>query len=767
VAVSLLFFSAGGLALAVQVLLLRELMVSLQGDEAVVGLGLAAWLAGIALGAAAARRLARKRPAAFASAGLALLAAAGVAGILVARFGRLALPVDPGEAPSLGLAMFLAVAVMALPGALVGLAFTALAAIAPRAGLSEGAGIARLYVLEAAGSLASGLAVTFLLIPLVAPLHAAAIAGALALAAAFPAARIGLIPGLRTLTLLALGLALLALPRVSSPLEDASVRARFQALVPGIPLIAWLDTPYQHVAIAGDTVRHLYAGGQYAGSFPDPEQQEVEAHIAACLAPRPRKVLAIGTLALGGLRHLLRHPIERVDQVEIDRDAFALVRRFLDPRDAAALDDPRVRIVFDDPRAHLARGSEPYDLMLVQQPGPVTLLLARMSTEEFFTLAASRLAPDGVLAVRLETAPNVLTGEAAALGGSIYRALRGVFPVVRATPGPEGLLVAGFRPDAVTLDPAALGTRFRERRIESRTFVPESFATLFPPERVAAQEAALSRAAALVATSTDDRPVSFLHALALRQRIARSAIAPFLSGAGRAGPWGPVLLAAIPSLLVLFVVFLRRSRRRAAGQLAALHAVALTGACGMAWSLVLLFAYQTRVGALYGQIGWLTAAFMAGLSAGGWGARRAAEAPPDDADRWLLVAGGVALLFALALPAALHGIAAISPGWLWATALPLGALLVLSGIATGTVFPTAAGVLLGSGAGAREAAGRVETADHAGAAIAALSAAVLFVPVLGLRGTCLVLAALQAIALAAIVVAVPPAPGSGRGGIRP
>ena len=54
---ALLFAGAGFLALAVQVYLLREYLVVLQADETSVGLGLASWLAGIALGAPLVRLL--------------------------------------------------------------------------------------------------------------------------------------------------------------------------------------------------------------------------------------------------------------------------------------------------------------------------------------------------------------------------------------------------------------------------------------------------------------------------------------------------------------------------------------------------------------------------------------------------------------------------------------------------------------------------------------------------------------------------------------
>ncbi len=755
-----LFFASGALAISVQVVLLRELIVSLEGDEAALGLGLTAWLAGIAAGAAAVRRAVGRRPSRWAAAAFALLAAWGVPGIVVARLGRLLLAPPPGEILSLGPSLVLAAAVAAPAGALVGVLFPALAALAPRAGWPAGEGIARLYVLEALGSLGGGLATTFIVIPLLPPIHGAALAGALCALAAVPAARVGQIPGRTAFPLLALALTLAGLPAVSSPAEEATERARFRAIVPGVPLLAWADTPYQHVAVAGGETRHVYSGGQYAGSFPDASEHEVEAHVLACLAPRPARVLAVGRLSLGGLRFLLRHPVERVDLVEIDRRAFDLVRRHLPREDAAALEDPRVRVVFDDPRRFLARGSERYDLVAVEAPDPVTLYLARLSTVEFFRLASRRLANDGVFVTRLRTAPNVLTGQTAALGGSVFGALRDVFPVVRAGPGPDGLLVAGFRAGAVTLEPATLSERFRKRRVDSHAFVPEMLPGLFPPERVAALESGLRAAASRVEHSRDERPVSFLHALSIRQAISGSAIAPVLRSLGGARRWVAVVLLSLPSVAVLGLALARRARRRDARPLAAIHAMIVTGACGMSWSLVLLFAFQTRVGALYGQLGLLAALFMLGLAAGGFAARKAASAPEAESGGWLVAASGTALAFAALVGPAVGAILG-SPGGGRGAAAALGALLLLAGLATGATFPVAAGVLLSAGRDAGRAAGAAECADHAGAAAAAVLTAVVLVPSLGVRGTCAALAALQVLSVAAVAAALFRRPGGG------
>jgi len=72
---------------------------------------------------------------------------------------------------------------------------------------------------------------------------------------------------------------------------------------------------------------------------------------------------------------------------------------------------------------------------------------------------------------------------------------------------------------------------------------------------------------------------------------------------------------------------------------------------------------------------------------------------------------------------------------------------------TGALFPTAAAVRLGAGDLAGDAAGRLETADHVGASMAALFGAILFIPTLGLARSAWLLAALLALALLALPAA--------------
>jgi spermidine synthase len=749
------FLAAGLLATAAQVLLLRELVVDVAGDEAAIGVGLAAWLAGIAAGASAARRRRAVAAPSDAGRGFALLTLLPPIGILAGRWLRLALAPGAGELPGLGLALVLSLVTLAPPGAAVGWTFTALAASASRL-WEAGEGIARLYIVESLGSLVGGVTVTLLAGSWVLPLRLAALFGIGAALLGLAACRGGTL-SLPRLQAVAAALCLL-LVAAAPALDARSERARFSGTAPGLPLRAAADTPYQHLALGGDDVLHLYASGQYAASFPDPWGAESLGHLLALLAPRPRSVLLVGGVERGLVPVLLRHPVRLLVIVEPDRAAYEFLLGRLPEADRAALRDPRVRVVHDDPRHFVGHGrlGGRFDLALLLGGEPVTLLRARLATVEFLASLAARLGPEGAIAIAVRTAPLALTGETQALAGSLVRTLQEAVTVVRATPGPDALLVAGWSPTAVTLDPAVLASRWRERAVASPSFDPAMLAVLLAPERVATHEAALLEAAARAEPSRDDRPISFLHALARRQQTTAGTWGRLVATSSRIPPPVLVVLAFLPSLLVVARLLTAGGPPDRRAATAASHAVAVVGAAGMGWWLVLLLSFQTRAGALYGWLGALTATFMLGLAVGATLAPRAALAEGErdaasrpGAVRALRLSLGAAVLFASTLPWTLPAAARASEGGAFAALLAHAALLLAAGVVTGGVFPIAAEVRLAAGDGPAEAAGRLETADHVGAAAAALLGAVLFVPLLGASGSVWLLAALVAVALAA------------------
>jgi spermidine synthase len=309
-------------------------------------------------------------------------------------------------------------------------------------------------------------------------------------------------------------------------------------------------------------------------------------------------------------------------------------------------------------------------------------------------------------------------------------ALDAVFPVVRTTPGPDSLFVAGFEATAVTLDPGVLAERFRSRDLSAAAFAPELFPLLLEPGNVSRLEAALGDAARRVDPSRDDRPVSLLFALSRRHLETASPVGRAL---GALGALPPSVLVAV-ALLAPFALAVRGLVAPVAAGRAARSGAAATGAAGMALSFLLLLSYQTREGSLYGALGALTASFMLGLASGAAAAGRvvaARAASPRLLVTSLLGAGGAFAAIALALPA-LGRLGAPTPAAAFGVH---AALLLAAGAATGALFPVATGVLLAETGDPGTAAASFEAADHLGGAAAALLSGVVLVPALGIATT--------------------------------
>lgn len=169
----------------------------------------------------------------------------------------------------------------------------------------------------------------------------------------------------------------------------------------------------------------------------------------------PRRVLVIG---LGGgsyLRHLRRlAPRAMLEAVEIDPVVPRLARRWMGLDAAGA-----VKVRLDDGRRALARDPTRYDLILVDAYDAEDYA-PHLGTLEFFSLAASRLTPVGVLVANLS--PND-RGQQARLLATFARALPGALCRVAA---PDTNTV-GFGGPVVRARPRALGSR-RFRRLVAR-----------------------------------------------------------------------------------------------------------------------------------------------------------------------------------------------------------------------------------------------------------------------------------------------------------
>jgi predicted membrane-bound spermidine synthase len=157
------------------------------------------------------------------------------------------------------------------------------------------------------------------------------------------------------------------------------------------------------------------------------------------LKPEARTALNIG-MGSGITSHVLlaSDALESVTTVEIEAAIVELAPAFA-PRNERTFEDPRSRIVIEDARAFLATSRTAFDVIVTQPSNPWVSGNSALFSREFYRLAASSLAPGGVLVQWLQL-PVIDTRRVV----SILEALRTAFPYFDVYAGTDGdLLLVG------------------------------------------------------------------------------------------------------------------------------------------------------------------------------------------------------------------------------------------------------------------------------------------------------------------------------------
>ena len=693
-------------ATVTQLVLMRELLCVLAGNEMVLGIILGNWFLLTGVGALLGRSAGRlRRPLAVLVAAQVALAVTPVGQVFALRALRNVVFVRGGEIGAVaGTASCL---VLLLPYCLVaGYALTlATRLLAQRQADASAdgpahAGIGRAYVLDVLGGVAGGLAFTFVLVYLTNHFGTLYVPAALnlCLAAAVAAA------AQMRLAAAAVGLVALA---------GAAVAA-------GADLDAWsTDIQYagQHVVFRGSSpygrLVVTAAPGQYnfvnsgLTLFTTRDRQRAEQTVHYPLAQRPQaaSVLLISGGASGTAREVLKYPNARVDYVELDPMILDLARRFA----PAALEDPRIRVHATDGRLFVRQARGQYDVIIADVPDPSTSQINRLYTAEFFAEARRAMTAGGVLAVSLGGYENYVSPDLARMIASLCRTLRAVFAHVLVLPGGRLCFLASDGP--LTADIAG---RIERAGIRNEFVTRDWLTGVITPDALADLRRSTDAQAPL---NEDLSPVLYYYHL--------------LYWLGQFDAPSAVLIAILAAAIGVYLLTLR----------AVTLAVFAGGLAASALEVVLLVGFQILHGCVYQRVGLIVTMFMLGLAVGGHLANRRL-------DRW----GRGALA---KVTYALAGLAAVLPACLWGLGrLARGGGAVADTLSSAVAFPglaLAVAVLVGMAfplAGkadfrtAAATASRIYTADYVGACTGAMLVSTVLIPLIGVPATCLAVAAL-------------------------
>ncbi len=143
--------------------------------------------------------------------------------------------------------------------------------------------------------------------------------------------------------------------------------------------------------------RFLTVNGKYdAGTSIDVITQKLCAHIPLMLHPDPKKVFIIGWGSGCSVGAATLYPVESIECAEIEPAVYESAPLFTG-LNREAYRDPRFTISFTDGRNHLLTTPALYDVIISEPSNPWITGVSNLFTTDFYKIALSRLADDGII----------------------------------------------------------------------------------------------------------------------------------------------------------------------------------------------------------------------------------------------------------------------------------------------------------------------------------------------------------------------------------
>jgi spermidine synthase len=391
-----------------------------------------------------------------------------------------------------------------------------------------------------------------------------------------------------------------------------------------------------------------------------------------------------------------------------------------------------------DGRRYLSRAVEDYDVIFVGIIDPSSLQANRYFTREFFELARERLRPGGMLVFGVTASLTYGNDELKDLNSCIYHTLASVFRYIRALPGDgRNLFMASDSDEVETINEETILDRLLERDIAEDAGLPwhierklhqgwsdwfRSFIEGYSRE-----------------VNRDFRPMGMYYSIALWNSIHQPGFGRLFRTFERIQLSHAAIAAA--ALLAAFLLF--RTLRKGRTRVGIPFSIMTTGIAGMMYGLLIIFAFQVVYGYVFAWIGLLVALYMAGAACGALFAASLMKRISNTVTLFRL-AEVTLILYSLVLPFVIFTDTVYSDHQsAFLNSMVFLLLSGFSGLLTGAQFPLANTIQLEGDDTVGDTGGLLYACDLAGGWLGGMCAAVVFLPVLGFTGTCLLVAMLK------------------------
>ncbi len=780
-------FAFGLASMVGQILILRELIVVFHGNELSVGIMLASWLFWVAIGSWGINNISHfieKRFKLYNAPYLlfpSLIIAISIMlplSIFLVRNIKNILNVSAGEIIGLipiSISSFLVLAPICL---LFGFLFALSCRLACRESKEESIEVGRIYILEAIGACVGGLAFNYILIHIFKTLQIALFCIALNIFATLFLIDVKKRP-LRWWTALSFILFILIyLPYGANSLDFRMRQIQWR----NFKLMDIEDSIYGNIAITKlDSQLNLFENGLLVSSTQDPLTAEEAVHYALLEHPNPKRVLLIGGSLNGSLDEALKHPVEKIDYVELDPTIIRMAKVDYPSELVKALDDPRVAIHHIDGRLFVKKMSAvknvEYDVVILILPNPFSAQLNRFYSHEFYREVKMILKGDGIFSFGVTSSENYISPELAQFLGCLHRTLESQFEDVIVFPGDYNFYLASPTKGILTYEPKTLLERLRVRNLDLK-YVREYYL----PYKLNSQRVEYLVNSIKNASGTkinyDFKPIGYFYNMVLWSTHFRAGTKEAFKKLEALNPKAIALV-----LYLLFVVLLLfQASSQVFKNFPIKLSIGTTGFSEMVFQIVVILSFQIIYGYVYYKIGLIFASFMLGLVLGSMLAIRilAKQINPAPVRRGRINLPRTFLLqgilrskkerdlskiyMATQLAICIYPIL-LPPIFLFLQ-LPsrtnftrsffaettFSFLPIIAGFIGGLQFPLANKICLGRGGYIGKVAGHLYGVDLLGACLGALLTSAVLIPIIGINNTCYLTSLMNALVLLLLVV---------------
>ncbi|MFC2142934.1 polyamine aminopropyltransferase [Candidatus Aenigmatarchaeota archaeon] len=126
---------------------------------------------------------------------------------------------------------------------------------------------------------------------------------------------------------------------------------------------------------------------------------EMLCHFSMFTHPNPKRILVIGGGDGGILKQIVKHDVDRIDFVEIDKEVVDLCVKHMPKISGGAFNDPRLHKYFEDGKIFIERTKKEgvkYDVIIVDSPDPIGPAVS-LFTREFYLDIEGVLSDDGIV----------------------------------------------------------------------------------------------------------------------------------------------------------------------------------------------------------------------------------------------------------------------------------------------------------------------------------------------------------------------------------